>query len=178
MTHHDLSSDAIADRVNCYALGAWIDALAENGGVMLQAPLGAGRQRVDIPIVTLGITVTLFRKVDDALSEEDQVVFHRVFFDPLRAILPFGLDGRTITPDRAKTALGDDTSGGRSADIALGDTRVSYFLPEDARTVQLTFHPSMLGIAEVQVFRLGGEIPYRDVNRLFGPTRRGNHLTL
>ena len=48
---------------------------------MLQAPLGAGRQRVDIPIVTLGITVTLFRKVDDALSEEDQVVFHRVFFD-------------------------------------------------------------------------------------------------
>lgn len=178
MSHQDLSSDAIADRVNCYALGAWIDALADNGRVVLRAPLDAGRQRVDIPIVTLGLTVTLFRKVDDALSEEDQVVFHRVSFDPLRAILPFGLDGRAITPDSAKAALGDDTAGGRSADLARGDTRVSYFLPEDARVVQLAFHSSMTGIAELQVFRLGGEIPYQDLIGLFGAARRGIHRTL
>ncbi|MCX8254982.1 protein of unknown function [Beijerinckiaceae bacterium RH AL1] len=103
MTFQDLSSDAIADRVNCYAMGAWIDALAHNGGVALNVPLSGGRARVDVPIASLGIDVTLFRKADDTLSEADQVVFHRVSFDPLHAVLPFGLDGRSLTPASAKT---------------------------------------------------------------------------
>lgn len=178
MTFQDLSSDAIADRVNCYAMGAWIDALAHNGGVALNVPLSGGRARVDVPIASLGIDVTLFRKADDTLSEADQVVFHRVSFDPLHAVLPFGLDGRSLTPASAKNALGDDTAGGRSADLARGDTRISYFLPEDARVVQLTFDASMTRLTEMQVFRLGGEIPYRDVPRLFGPARRGMHHAL
>ena len=179
MSHHDLSSDTIADRVNCYALGAWINALADNGGVVLQAPLGAGRQRVDVPIITLGLTVTLFRKVDDALSEEDQVVFHRVSFDPLRAILPFGLDGRAITPDGAKAALGRRHGRGakrRPSRAAIPASPISC--RKMRRVVQLTFHPAMTGIADVQVFRLGGEIPYGDVDLLFGPMRRGVHRAL
>ena len=78
-----------------------------------------------------------------------------------------------MTPDIALTLLSDDTAGGRSIDLARGDTRISYFLPEDARVVELTFNTSLIGVSGCQIFRLGGEIPYCDVTRIFGRRRLG-----
>ena len=60
MIEHDLSSDAMADRVNCFLLEPWLAALADHGGVAFNVPLDKGRERVDVSIVKLGLTVTLF----------------------------------------------------------------------------------------------------------------------
>ncbi len=169
----DTSANAIADRVNCYAIGDWIDVVADWGGVPLAVPLDLGQEPVQVQLVRVGVSISLFRHADEALSESDQVVFHRVSFDPVRAVLPFGLNGNTTTPDTAKGILSNDFAGGRAADLKRGDTRISFFLPQDARAIELTFHPTMIGISACQVFRLGGEFPYRDIDRLFGPRRLG-----
>ena len=167
----DLSPNAIADRVNSYHIGDWLDALADHGGVVLRAPLGRGRESVDIPIVKLGLTVTLFRHPDERLSEQDQVVLQQVRFDAARAMLPFGLDAQRITPLQVRDILSDDTAGCRTADLKRGDTRMGFFLPEDARVVGLTFNPSLVGVTSCVVLRLGGEIPYPEISRLFGTQR-------
>lgn len=173
MTSTDFDANALADRVNCYALGSWIDELADRGGVPLRAPLGQGRNKVAIPIVKMGLTVTLFRHAGEELSEQDQIVFYRVAFDPTRARLPFGIDGRSLTPAQAMRIVSNDAAGGRRADFQRGDFRVSHFLPADARVVEVTFQPTLVGISTLTVFRLGGEIPYDTLDRRFGTARLG-----
>lgn len=169
MAPPDFSAETLADRVNCHGLGAWIAALGDHAGAVLRAPLGAGRERVAVPLVRLGVTVTLFRCEEPDLPEDDQVVFHRVAFDPSRGTLPFGLRAEAETMESAKLKLSPDTAGGRTVDRRRGDTRVSYFLPQDARAVELTFGPEMVGLAACQVFRLGGEIAFASLDRRFGP---------
>lgn len=167
----DLSPNAIADRVNCCGMGDWLDALADHGGTVLRAPLGRGREMIDIPIVKLGLTVTLFRHPDERLSEQDQVVMQQARFDAARAALPFGLDAHRITPAQARDILSYDTAGCRTADLKRNDTRMTFFLPEDARIVALTFNPSLVGITSCAILRLGGEIPYPEISSFFGTER-------
>ena len=170
-TKAELFADEIADRVNCFGIGAWLDKLSALAGVPIQAPEDP-KERKTIALEPLGLEVTLRRHDDPAHVRADQVVLDIATFDVAEAVLPFGLDAATLTLETAKAMLSHDTAGGRSVDIKNGNLDVTYFL-EDARFVVLGFAPSLVGLTKCTVRRLGGEVDYRDIDRLFGRARLG-----
>lgn len=170
-TKAELFADEIADRVNCFGIGAWLEKLSALAGVPLDAP-DDPEERATVALEPLGVEVTLRRHRDQALSRADQVVLEIASFDVADATLPFGLDAATLDLETAKATLSRDTAGGRSVDVRDGNLDVTFFL-KDARFVVLGFTPSMVGLTRCVVQRLFGEVDHREIDRLLGTDRLG-----
>ena len=144
------TADAIAHRVNCYGIGAWLIALLRSLGAALPSGLAVVRARVPLELPQHGLRFTLYAREGAGQPDwADGLVLERAEFRAGRASLPFGLDVQAETFASAGARLSTDTAG--------GSARASYFLP-DGRVVELTFKPGGAGLASVLVARLGSEM--------------------
>jgi len=160
-------ANVIAERINCYGIADWLRLLADWLGRTPHEliPVEAAEQVVvDAPERGLKLVFRHPHAGYAEVADANRWILERAVFNPMTAALPFGLDGREETPESAKGKLGDDTSWGSARDIAKKDFRVSHFLA-DGRVVELTFSPTLQGLANVLLVRLGREMDYREVGR-------------
>ena len=148
-------------RVNCYGIGRWLEAFAFGLGVTLPDVGLSPGVRLVTPRSS-GVALTLYRLPDPwpaTADPRDRIVLERVEFTPPTA-LPLGLDAATETPDSARLKLSSDTAGGSVADLATGDTRISFFMPA-ARGIELSFDTNLVGFGRVVLARLGIALDWR-----------------
>ena len=161
-TINQADADAIADRVNCFGIGAWLLALLAQLGAQPPGALAAPRTRVPLSLPQAGLSLQLFRRNGPGgVDWAEEIVLERVTFAAARSALPFNLDSQTETPASARAKL--------SANMTGPGARMGYVL-DDARIVELTFLPSSLGLHSVVVARLGSELDYTQLSVLFSPT--------
>lgn len=154
-----MSSEEVYERVNCYGIGAWLEAYAQSLSQSLSGiQLLPGIRRVT-PQAS-GVALTLYRLASsDPADELDQIVLERIEFET-PTLFPLGLDAATDTPASASAKLSADIVGGTQSDFAAGNMRVSYFMPA-ARVVVLTFNAGLVGFGRVVLARLGTPLDWR-----------------
>jgi hypothetical protein len=162
-------AEQIAARVNCYGIASWAGKLAKLLEVAPELLLPQRSAKRHIPeLKGRGMELVFGYPEDDlagpydperwALLEAQFFVKDRSPYGGWRHRLPLELEPLHETPASAQGKLGKDFAGGTSRDIAKGDTRITYFLP-DARAVELQFAPGMQGLARVGFSRLGVPMP-------------------
>jgi hypothetical protein len=167
----DSLADEIAQRVNCYGLVRWAGELAQTLGIAPALLIPVRPVEKHIPeLRDMGLELVFgYRGELGGIADPErwllrQVRFHvqaHAAYGAWRQRLPFSLDARNETPASAEGKLGTDRSGGSPREIAHGDTRITYFLP-DGRAVELHFAAGMRGLERVGVSRLGKAMPESD----------------
>ena len=149
---------AIADeayaRINCYGIGGWLDAVFLRLGLSLP-PTPQPWEQISSPRAS-GLVITIYRQpniVPTPATSRDAFVLSKVEGDAF-APTPRGLDATHETLRSAMAKLSPNIEGGSPADIAAGDTRVSYFMP-DGKVVGIRFNSSLIGFDQFVVVALG-----------------------
>lgn len=165
MTTHQQWVDAMTARVGCRGLGSWFRQLAAVMGLEPAAlmPIPARHGHV-LDLSDSGLRLTMDHPHASDVEEGDPdrwVMTDVVFLQNWSGPWPFGLNPLTATPAMAQASLGPDTTGLTPKELAQGDLRQTFFLP-DGRAIGITWRTGLVGIESIHLARLGLPMDYEE----------------
>lgn len=152
--------DEVVRRINCYAVGVWLEQLLASMGLSLPASTGSARG------IALPRAAGLVLRIDSipagpALADPRDRFYLTVVEGDATVPMPLGLDVAAETIGSASAKLSQSISGGSSTELASGDRRVSFFM-DGGRVIELRFAPSLVGFDRILIARLGEPWDWRD----------------
>ncbi|SDA32877.1 hypothetical protein SAMN02799622_05345 [Methylobacterium sp. UNC378MF] len=152
--------DEAVQRINCYAVGAWLERLLTAAGQPLPAAAGP-TPGIALPRVS-GLVFRIGSVPAQPSLSDSRDLFHLITIEGNgTAPMPLGLDAAAETISSASAKLSQSVVGGSSAELASGDRRISFFM-SGGRVIELRFGPSLVGFDRILIARLGEPWDWRD----------------
>ena len=156
--------NAMARRINCYGMGAWLEQLLGWLGQGLPDAAAPLRERIEIASGQCDIRITLYRERRSGPNPSwNDWVLSQAQFGP-GADLPLGLKAPIDTPATVSAKLGPEGARGGAGAPGKRGLRISYFLPGGI-VVGATYGPDEQGIASVVLLRLGAALDWNGIAR-------------
>jgi hypothetical protein len=156
--------NAMARRINCYGMGAWLEQLLGWLGRGLPDAAAPLQEKIEIGSAQRDIRITLYRiQQSGPRPSWDDWVLSQAQFGP-GADLPLGLKASIDTPATVSAKLGPEGARGGAVAPGKGGLRISYFLPGGI-VVGNTYGPDDEGITNVILLRLGAALDWNEIAR-------------
>ncbi|WP_156655665.1 hypothetical protein [Methylobacterium platani] len=140
-------------RINCTAVGAWLEAWLAALGLPLPAAFDGNGEAVTPRASGVVLRIGAVSRVQGLPDPRDRLRLIAIEADA-GAAMPLGLDAARETLATATAKLSTATVGGSPAELAAGDRRISFFI-DGGRVIELRFLDGLVGFDRLLVARLG-----------------------
>ncbi|WP_162561258.1 hypothetical protein [Methylobacterium terrae] len=145
--------DEAVRRINCIAVGAWLEAWLAALGLPLPTAFGPTGEAVTPRASGLVLRIGALARAQGLPDPRDRLHLIAIEADA-SAPMPLGLDPDGETLATATARLSSSIVGGSPGELAAGDRRVSFFM-EGGRVIELRFLDGLVGFDRLLVARLG-----------------------
>ncbi|KQT92673.1 hypothetical protein ASG60_21245 [Methylobacterium sp. Leaf469] len=160
MTATPALMDEAVQRINCYAVGDWLERLLAATGQTLPATAVSAAGVVLPRAAGLVFRVGAIPARPSASDPRD--LLHLIAIEGDATVpMPLGLNAAKETIGSASAKLSQSIAGGSVAEVASGDRRVSFFMA-GGRVIELRFASGLVGFDRILVARLGEPYDWRD----------------